>query len=245
MKRTANCILMASAIVCCACNMDREAKNNYENTMSIVSSYEDKMLYATLDEVIGSDSIIAITDMGDTITLAMANEDTMLGEAIPGSRLAITRNASKKNIAQKIINMTQLIGEWVEPSPLAEGSYTGISLLEGGVAAAINSQTTEYEDWRLDADKLLLSSVAKGMDVNEALIDTFRINLLTADSLRLSGPESRFYFCRISSIKVSTESKSNYQRETDEADKYDLFNPEGTTPDDIGDENSGLMKDDI
>lgn len=237
--------MMASAIVCCACNMDREAKKGYEKTMSIVSPNEDNMLYATLEEVINGDSIVAITDVGDTIMLAISNEETLLGDAIPGSRLAITRNSNKKNIAQKIVNITQLIGEWLEPSPLAEGSYMGISLLEGGVAAAINSQTTEYEDWRLEGDKLLLSSVAKGMDVNEATVDTFHINLLTTDSLRLSGIDSRFYFCRSSSIKQSPEGKNNYKRETDTADDYDLFNPEGDTPDDIGDENSGLMKDDI
>ncbi|MCF0196108.1 MAG: hypothetical protein HUK03_02515 [Bacteroidaceae bacterium] len=224
-----------------ACNMARENKNTTTGTFNVSSQQLEGTLFATLDKVINADSIQVVSDLGDTLIVKLSNEETMMGDPIVGNRLAITPLGTDFKVAYKIINVSQLIGEWLEPSPLAEGSYTGIDLAEGGAAIAINSQTTEYEDWRLEKDLLLVTYTAKGMDVSELTVDTFNILMLTADSLRLSNSTSRFFFCRSTEIEKRKAQQPTYNRERDEADNYDLFNPEGDSPTGSSATDDGLM----
>ena len=53
-------------------------------------------------------------------------------------------------------------GKWVEPVPNMPGVKQGFSLEQGGVAESINMATLQYNAWRVDGNKLILSGESIG-----------------------------------------------------------------------------------
>lgn len=226
-KLMAVCVLAGLAA---ACSMDRKSNGDEsEKKMQIVGQMTDNAVYGTLEDVDADGLLHVCVESGDTLTVKLLDDDSMSGEMIPGSRLSIVMADSKGTVASKVVNLTMLFGEWVELSPLAEGTYCGIKIMDGGSAASINSQTTNYEGWRLLEGRLLLMSSAMGLGSEEQMVDTFEITKLTQDSLSLSSSGFKFYFCRQDMVKEGTE-VAGYRDEDDAAGNYDVFSPEAEAP---------------
>ncbi len=243
MKKTKFPTLLLAMGMCmtAACSLDqRDARQGVDYTTDAKTVSDEYHLYATLERVDKDGKMLVISDAGDTITLKLVDDMAFLGGRVQGSRLLVERGTENKSLAMKVVNISQLLGEWVAPNPLAEGTLSGIKLQDGGTAQSINSQTTNYEAWELEGNRLILSSSALGMDVNELEQDTFLITFLSADSLRLDGMKVRRYYCR-SSVAIADADVPRYERETDMADHYDLFNPEGDITDNLPDDGGALM----
>lgn len=221
--------LLAPLLACCV--MDRKGSADEEaSRMQVIKPLEDNMMYGFLEDVHGRDSLRIATDVGDTVWVRLMGEDAMQGEAMLGSRMAVIQSRQSANVALKVINLSMLMGEWVEPNAMTEGSFCGMELSDGGVASSINSQTTEYEGWRLLNGKLLLVSSPLGLGLEEQMVDTFTITMLTRDSLRLENTASKFFYCRKDVLKMDASSGHTYVDEDDRGGEYDLFNPEGDAP---------------
>ena len=53
-------------------------------------------------------------------------------------------------------------GKWVELVPSMPGVIQGFNLVQGGVAESINMATLQYNAWRVDGNKLILSGESIG-----------------------------------------------------------------------------------
>ena len=82
-------------------------------------------------------------------------------------------------------DLPQMEGTWVEPVPGMENSVQGFKLEEGGKASSVNMATLQYESWKQEGDKLILSGKSIGNGVTIPFSDTLEIAGLTQDSLFL------------------------------------------------------------
>ncbi len=57
---------------------------------------------------------------------------------------------------------SDIYGKWVEPVPSMPGVTQGFNLVQGGVAESINMATLQYNAWRVDGNKLILSGESIG-----------------------------------------------------------------------------------
>lgn len=239
MSRCSRIAIAALAALTAACSMDRKSgEEQEERRMQIVSLGQDNMIYGTLEGVVGQDSLRILTDGGDSVWVKLLDEEAMLGELITGSQVAVEPMGRTEPVARKVFNISMMLGGWVEPNPLAEGTYCGVQLLDGGAANSINSQTTNYEGWRLFDGRLLLVSTVMGLSGGEQSVDTFEVTRLTSDSLVLEGSLAKYYFCRKEFVKDEVRPGA-YRDEDDRGGDYDLFNPEGDAPE--GSEEDGLL----
>lgn len=76
-------------------------------------------------------------------------------------------------------------GTWTEPVPGMENMEQGFTLDKGGKASSINMATLQYEAWKLEGDRLILSGKSVGNHQTLEFSDTLAVERLTADTLVL------------------------------------------------------------
>lgn len=76
-------------------------------------------------------------------------------------------------------------GQWVERIPGMEGMIQGINIEKDGKASSINMATLQYDAWKKEGDKLILSGKSIGNHQTISFTDTLTIEKLTADKLIL------------------------------------------------------------
>lgn len=206
--------IILTALLLAACSMDRRNETDETSDQVVLGIGQDDMIYGILQDT-RDDCFLIRTDSGDTLWVRMLTEGGVIGDPVPGSRFAY-QAADDRVKARFAVNLSMLMGEWVEPSALAEGTYCGVELSDGGIALSINSQTTEYVAWQLQDSRLLLTSTPLGLDINELTTDTFTIKMLTPDSLILRNPAVNFYFCRKSSVRSDEDARPYSDGEEDD-----------------------------
>lgn len=243
-KKLVFSLAVAASLLATGCRMDSNRADAEDEGMHIVEHHRETMLYAMLLEAKGTDSIRVLTDLGDSLWMTVPDPEAIVGELIGNDRLAIMPMQTNPHVVNRLVNLTQMMGRWIEPSPLDEGSGQGVQLLEGGTAVSINSQTTEYESWRFADGRLVLVSHPIGFEDTEQMVDTFDVVLLSRDSLQLANASTRFFFTHtlgkpetdLTGVRIG-----GTVREERVNDDYDLFNPEGDVAP-AGQENEdGLM----
>lgn len=216
--------LILIALLVAACSMERRDETADESDEVILGAVQDNMIYGILQDT-RDDCFLIRTDSGDTLWVRMLTEGGFIGDPVPGNRFAYQAVDGKAK-ARFAVNLSMLIGEWVEPSALAEGTYCGVELSDGGIALSINSQTTEYVAWQLLDGCLLLTSTPLGLDINELSTDTFAIKMLTSDSLILRNPVINYYYCRKSSVKNDENARPYSDGEEDDMmSDLNMFGP--------------------
>ena len=161
-----------------------------QRQMHIVELDKDSMLYGVYLGMQGMDSLLFMYDEGDTAWLMLTDNVRMLGPLQDEDRVALML-ADDGHRVDMCINTSLLMGQWVEPDPVAEGSMRGFMLAEGGAAQSINIPDLNYDNWRLANGQLLLyASYTEGYGQN--FTDTFNILLLGNDSLWLRGSQRKF-----------------------------------------------------
>lgn len=233
--------ILIVALLLAACSMERKNEIAEEEDDIVFNAVEDGLVYGILKDT-RDDRFLIQTDAGDTLWVRMLIEGGFVGDAIPNSRFAY-QPADSKDKASFAVNLSMLIGEWVEPSALAEGTFCGVELNDGGIAVSINSQTTEYLGWQLLNGHLLLMSTPLGLDINEISTDTFAIKMLTPDSLILGNSAINYYFCRQSSVGNDWRANPQSEGEEDMMADFDMFgtNDSPAVADSADLMNGGLM----
>lgn len=194
MKKAFNFVMCMWAIITIASCNSKSKSEDEDSDIHIVNIHTDSTLYGICGPNSTKDTFFFITESEDTLKLVLKEETSLKGSLIEGNRLAVVLQESQKDVAVSVINISQLLGEWVEPNPIEEGALEGVQLLEGGAATSINSRSTFYKSWNIYNGKLVLVSTGSDFASSEEMVDTFSITLLTQDSLRLKGIEYQFFF---------------------------------------------------
>lgn len=145
------------------------------------ASTNDSTIYGTMVDG-GMNSIILLTDNGDTLEYLVNPDDTLevvKGGKINGDRFAIIGYKEYgDNFMRSAINLTSLLGNW-------SSLDRNFEIKEGGtVTSSLQSEKNPWTAWKIWNGKLILSK------------DTFDIENLGADTLSLENKAGIFVFTR-------------------------------------------------
>ncbi len=145
------------------------------------ASTNDSTIYGTMVDG-GMNSIILLTDNGDTLEYLVNPDDTIevvKGGKINGDRFAIIGYKEYgDNFMRSAINLTSLLGNW-------SSLDRNFEIKEGGtVTSSLQSEKNPWTAWKIWNGKLILSK------------DTFDIENLGADTLSLENKAGIFVFTR-------------------------------------------------
>ena len=127
-------------------------------------------------------SVSILTSSGDTINYVFNNMDDdtdVQGGMFMGDKMAVIGFAGKEqNTAQKVINITSLLGRWISLDKNFE-------IKDGGVVeSSVAAESNPYTSWKIFNGRLVLSK------------DTFDVLNLGPDSLLLENEKGIFAFKR-------------------------------------------------
>lgn len=191
---------LISVVVCCLfSNCGNKRSNNEVQNVDTVSvdnqQIKDNTVYGICGEGTAMNTLQLVTDNGDTLTLSTtdANDNNMIfGGLSNNDKLAVLLSADKTSATQ-VVNLTTLLGNWVEPNPIDGSNVQGVTLKEGGIATSINMSTLSYKTWRMFNGKLLLTSMSEGGTSDDEALDTFYIKSLGADSLIITNSNGEMH----------------------------------------------------
>lgn len=177
-------------LVLAGCNSKKEKPNLQANDVEDVA---DSTVYGVCGEGTSMHSLELITDTGDTLTYtildAEADMDGMVtggglvshveGGLMAGDKVAVTgKKVDGELIADKVINVTSLLGHWTSIDKNFE-------IEEGGtVRSSVKAESNPWTSWKILNGRLLLNR------------DTFNINSLGADSLYIENDKGIYTFKR-------------------------------------------------
>lgn len=177
-------------LVLAGCNSKKEKPNLQANGVEEVA---DSTVYGVCGEGTSMHSLELITDTGDTLTYtildAEADMDGMVTEGglvshvegglMAGDKVAVTgQKVDGELIADKVINVTSLLGHWTSIDKNFE-------IEEGGtVRSSVKAESNPWTSWKILNGRLLLNR------------DTFNINSLGADSLYIENDKGIYTFKR-------------------------------------------------
>jgi len=177
-------------LVLAGCNSKKEKPNLQANDVEDVA---DSTVYGVCGEGTSMHSLELITDTGDTLTYtildAEADMDGMVTEGglvshvegglMAGDKVAVTgQKVDGELIADKVINVTSLLGHWTSIDKNFE-------IEEGGtVRSSVKAESNPWTSWKILNGRLLLNR------------DTFNINSLGADSLYIENDKGIYTFKR-------------------------------------------------
>lgn len=177
-------------LVLAGCNSKKEKPNLQANDVEDVA---DSTVYGVCGEGSSMHSLELITDTGDTLTYtildAEADMDGMVtgggfvshveGGLMAGDKVAVTgQKVDGELIADKVINVTSLLGHWTSIDKNFE-------IEEGGtVRSSVKAESNPWTSWKILNGRLLLNR------------DTFNINSLGADSLYIENDKGIYTFKR-------------------------------------------------
>lgn len=123
-----------------------------------------------------------INDNGDTIYVQV-NSQAVMGGVNVGDEMEVIFNVMKdENVGQVAVNLTSLQHMWSQRG--ADGKEQSLELDAQGRANTYG-MSVEYDAWEVKDGLLLLHSPKRVGDEAPAIVDTFEILQLTADSLVL------------------------------------------------------------
>ncbi|EFI49535.1 lipocalin-like domain-containing protein [Segatella oris] len=175
-------LLIMMSIV--ACKHRQSASNvGMKDSMEDVG-FADTTVYGVCGENTSMHNIELITDLGDTLEYTALDDGrdstVILGGLLSGDRLAVIgHEVDGERFAQRVINLTTLLGKWVSID-------RNFEILEGGqIKSNVKAETNPWTVWKICNGKLLLNK------------DTFMIDNLGADSLYIENKEGIFAFKRV------------------------------------------------
>lgn len=162
-----------------------EEKKTDEPPVTVVSVDDIPAIveaHGTVGEGTSMNVLEFINDEGDTLSI-MINDQTVIGGVAAGDEIMIVYNVKNDDyIASTAINLTALQHVWSQKG--ADGGEQSLEINPGGRASTY-SMNIDYSSWEVRDGMLLLHSPKKIGDESPAVVDTFEIMQLTADSLVL------------------------------------------------------------
>ena len=181
-------ILLASIISCASivflatgCG-ERKAKPHAEKAEEAAEA-ADTTVYGVCGEGTSMHSLQLVTDYGDTVTYVINDEGDaptdVQGGLMAGDHVAVVgTKCDGEAVADKVINLTSLIGHWTSID-------RNFELEEGGtVKSSVKAETTPWTTWKIFNGNLVLNR------------DTFVIYNLGADSLYIENGKGIYAFKR-------------------------------------------------
>ena len=188
MKNIGIFIASAMLVLLAGCNAKKE---NPQAAANLQEETADSTVYGVCGDGTSMHSLELITDAGDTLTYTILDneydDDGMStgpvsyveGGLMAGDKMAVTgHKADDELIADKVINVTSLLGRWTSIDKNFE-------IEEGGtVRSSVKAETNPWTSWKILNGQLLLNR------------DTFDITSLGADSLYIENQKGIFTFKR-------------------------------------------------
>ncbi len=143
----------------------------------------DSTVYGVCGDGTAMHTLQVVTDAGDTLSYLLNNDGKIVSEVqgglMAGDRVAVVGTMIEgERIAQKVINLTTLLGKWTS----IDKSF---SIEEGGtIQSFVKAESRPWTTWKILNGQLLLNK------------DTFSINSLGADSLYLENAVGIFVYKR-------------------------------------------------
>lgn len=182
MKRASSLLMTLAVVLLVACDGKKQAEVPDVKILpldSIPGIYE---AHGRIGEGTSMNMLEFISDDGDTIYVTM-NDQMMRGGVRVGDEIEIIYNVSKdENRGAVAVNLTALQHVWMQKG--ADGKEQSLEMNPNGSAATYDMAVT-YDSWEVKDGLLLLHSPKKIGDESPAIVDTFEIMQLTADSLVL------------------------------------------------------------
>jgi len=183
MKRLRFAASLAAMLLLAACSGNKKTAPVAE-MIDGNETVTDTTVYGRCGESTAMSTLELITDKGDTLSYALETVDTcanVQGGLFVGDRLAVvgTRDADGNLSAQKVINLTSLLGKWVSIDK-------GFEIKEGGVIVSNIKEPKPYTEWKILNGHLVMSA------------DTFDIYTLGPDSLYLENAKGIYGYKRLS-----------------------------------------------
>ena len=181
MKKTFILAALATCIVA-ACHNGKTQQSSDTDSLQTAIEDGDSTVYGVCGDGNAMHTLQLILANGDTSNyLVEADVETdVQGGLMVGDRLAVLgmKNADGENEARSVINLTTLLGKWTSIDKNFE-------IQEGGVVQSfVKAESNPYTSWRVYNGKLLLNT------------DTFKIDMLGADSLYLENKTGIFAYKR-------------------------------------------------
>lgn len=181
MKKTFVLAALATLLVA-ACHNGKTQQSSDNDSLQTALEDGDSTVYGVCGDGTAMHTLQLIQANGDTVNyLVDADLETdVQGGLMVGDRLAVlgTKNADGENEARSVINLTTLLGKWTSLDKNFE-------IQEGGVVQSfVKAESNPYTSWRVYNGKLLLNT------------DTFKIDVLGADSLYLENKAGIFAYKR-------------------------------------------------
>lgn len=182
MKKASSLLMTLAIVLLVACDGKKQAEVPDVKILpldSIPGIYE---AHGRIGEGTSMNMLEFISDDGDTIYVTM-NDQMMRGGVRVGDEIEIIYNVSKdENRGAVAVNLTALQHVWMQKG--ADGKEQSLEMNPNGSAATYDMAVT-YDSWEVKDGLLLLHSPKKIGDESPAIVDTFEIMQLTADSLVL------------------------------------------------------------
>lgn len=172
--------LMMAALLAVGCNGKKAQQTEVADIED--PAVEDSTVYGVCGSNTAMSTLELIVGKGDTLRYMLDGEDTtsqVLGGMFSGDHLAVVgyKDANGELHANKVINLTSLLGKWYSISRSFE-------IQEGGTVTSTMQEPKPYTEWSICNGKLVLSA------------DTFDIYALGADSLYLENAEGIYGYKR-------------------------------------------------
>ncbi len=172
--------ILAITVIGCKNNKSKQVLvQNTSNSDSLNAG--DSTIYGVMLDG-GMNSILLLTDAGDTIEFLENPDDTLevvKGGKLVGDRFAVIGYKQYGDlILRSAVNLTSLLGSW-------NSLDKDFELKEGGaIVSKIESERNPWSSWKMYNGQLVLSK------------DTFDILQLGADTLSLENKDGIFIFTR-------------------------------------------------
>ena len=174
-----------------------EHKKN-DNSLNYKTDTEvsDSTIYGVCGEGTTMHTLELITNIEDTLIVMINDEDVepstiLAGGMMCGDRMAVTAYHTEEGlIANRIINITSLIGKWSSIDKSFELTD------DGEVKSSMQIENGAWTAWRILNGHLLLNR------------DTFDIVTIGADSLELENKKGIYAFKRVHDVILPTKVKN-------------------------------------
>ena len=152
------------------------------DSTEVETDANDSTIYGVCGEGTSMHELQLVSDDGDTLQVFISDEDPNIvqGGLLAGDRIALIGYKAQDGelMAQKVINLTSLLGKWTSLDK-------NFDIMEGGeVKNNVQAETNPWTSWKILNGKLLLNK------------DTFDIDKLGPDSLLLENQQGIYTFKR-------------------------------------------------
>lgn len=186
------------ALTMASCGGGRQQAVEFEEDTTRNVVIRDSTYYGICGEGSAMNTLQLLTDNGDTMIVSVTtakDNDQVFGSYSVGDRMAVLMEYKSKSKAKIVVNLSELLGNWVMPNPIDGSSEMGIRLKEGGIAESIEQSSIIYKSWKMYNGKLQIVSQRDGGG-DEEETNLYEIMQLGPDTLVYRDAEDTFEYSR-------------------------------------------------